>query len=84
MHREPSVDLRAVVADVLRKQDWYRDFRLNAGDAPVPFVGHSSLQSDSADGQVSGPLPEERVDSDRLGRLGLDLALSWPYTGRIT
>ena len=44
-HRETSVDLRDVLADVLRKQDWYRDFRINAGDGPLPFVGHCSLQS---------------------------------------
>ena len=43
--REPSVDLRDVLADVLRKRDWYRDYRLNAGNGPLQFVGHSSLQS---------------------------------------
>ena len=35
----PSIDLRDVLADVLRKQDWYRDLRLNAGDGPLDFVG---------------------------------------------
>ena len=43
--REPSVDLRDVLADILRKRDWYRDYRLNAGDGPLRFVGHFSLHS---------------------------------------
>ena len=34
-----SVDLRAVVYDVLRKQDWYRDYRLDDDGSPVPAVG---------------------------------------------
>ncbi len=37
--REPSIDLRDVITDVLRKQDWYREFRHNAGEGPLPFVG---------------------------------------------
>ena len=34
-----SVDLRAVVYDVLRKQDWYRDYRLDDDATPLPMVG---------------------------------------------
>lgn len=38
-----SVDLRAVISDVLRKQDWYRDFRLDGDEAPFDFVGSFSF-----------------------------------------
>ena len=48
-HRRPSVDLRDVIADVLRHQDWYRDFRLDAGEPEVPFVGRFSAKSAVAD-----------------------------------
>jgi transcriptional regulator with XRE-family HTH domain len=34
-----SVDLRDVISDVLRKQDWYRDFRADSDEEPFPFVG---------------------------------------------
>ncbi len=40
--RSTSVDLRDVISDVLRKQDWYRDFRLDGDEAPLPFVGSFS------------------------------------------
>ncbi len=43
--RKPSVDLRDVIADVLRHQDWYRDFRLGADQSPLPFVGRFSSQA---------------------------------------
>ena len=42
---KPSVDLLAVIADVLRHQDWYRDFRLTAEESPVPVVGRFSAGS---------------------------------------
>lgn len=47
--QEPSVDLREVIADVLRKRDWYRDYRLNAGDGTLRFVGRFSSHSPVAD-----------------------------------
>ena len=47
--REPSVDLRDVLADALRKRDWYRDCRLSAGDGPLRFVGRLSLHSPVAE-----------------------------------
>lgn len=34
-----SVDLRDVISDVLLKQDWYRDFRIESDAGAVPFVG---------------------------------------------
>ena len=45
----PSVDLRDVIADTLRKQDWYRDYRLNNEEEPVEIVGIFSTDSDIAD-----------------------------------
>jgi len=43
--RKASVDLLDVIADALRHQDWYRDFRLDAGEPALPFVGRFSTQS---------------------------------------
>lgn len=43
--REPSVDLRDVVSDVLVKQDWYWDFRADHGEPPVAYVGRFSIRS---------------------------------------
>lgn len=43
--RDASVDLRAVISDVLRKQDWYRDHRAERDEGPLPFVGAFSLHS---------------------------------------
>ena len=43
--REPSVDLRDVVADVLLKQDWYWDFRMEHNEPPLACVGRFSLRS---------------------------------------
>ncbi len=42
---EVSLDLRDVIADVLRKQDWYRDHRAERDQAPVAFVGRFSSTS---------------------------------------
>ncbi|MCY3806355.1 MAG: XRE family transcriptional regulator [bacterium] len=44
-YRRPSVDLRDVIADVLRHQDWYRDFRVGADEPPLPVVGRFSTQA---------------------------------------
>jgi Zn-dependent peptidase ImmA (M78 family) len=34
-----SPDLRDVLADVLRKQDWYREYLADQGAGPLPFIG---------------------------------------------
>lgn len=34
-----SLDLRDVISDVLRKQDWYRDHRAERDEEPIDFVG---------------------------------------------
>lgn len=43
--RQFSVDLRDVIADVLRKQDWYRDYRIEERYERIPFIGKFSLSS---------------------------------------
>ena len=43
--REPSIDLRDVVSDVLVKQDWYWEFRADHHEPPVPCVGRFSIPS---------------------------------------
>lgn len=43
--RKASVDLLDVIADALRHQDWYRDFRLDADEPALTFVGRFSTQS---------------------------------------
>jgi Zn-dependent peptidase ImmA (M78 family)/DNA-binding XRE family transcriptional regulator len=39
-----SPDLRDVLTDVLRKQDWYRDYRLEQGAMPLPFIGRFGIE----------------------------------------
>lgn len=43
--REPSVDLRDAVSDVLVKQDWYWDFRTANNEPPLTCVGRFSIRS---------------------------------------
>ena len=38
-----SLDLRDLVNDVLRKQDWYRDHLIEEGSEPLPFIGKYGL-----------------------------------------
>ncbi|MDE0269161.1 MAG: ImmA/IrrE family metallo-endopeptidase [Acidimicrobiaceae bacterium] len=45
----PSVDLRDTIAETLRKQDWYRDFRLDNNEEPLKVVGLFSIDSRTAD-----------------------------------
>ena len=42
-----SVDLRDVVANVLRKQDWYHDYLVEEGHNKIPFIGKFSISSDT-------------------------------------
>jgi Zn-dependent peptidase ImmA (M78 family)/DNA-binding XRE family transcriptional regulator len=50
---EFTVDLREVLSDVLRKQDWYREYLREEGADPLPFIGkfsiHSNVQEIAAD-----------------------------------
>lgn len=47
-HKQLSLDLRDLVADVLRKQDWYRDYLLEQGAEKLPFVGRFTLNTSAA------------------------------------
>ena len=44
-----SVDLLDVIADALRHQDWYRDFRLDAEEPPIPFVSRFSIETPTSE-----------------------------------
>jgi Zn-dependent peptidase ImmA (M78 family)/transcriptional regulator with XRE-family HTH domain len=58
-----SLDFRDVLSDVLRKQEWYRDFRLERGFEQLVFVGKFKQSSSASD-----------VASDMAKELGLTLA----------
>ena len=40
-----SADLRDLLMDVLRKQDWYRDHLLEQGTSPLPFINRFNLDA---------------------------------------
>ena len=42
-HHEFSLELRDVVADARRKQEWYREYLLEGGAEPLEFVGKFSV-----------------------------------------
>lgn len=42
-----STELRDLLLDVLRKQDWYRDYLLEQGVEPLPFIGRFDLTADA-------------------------------------
>lgn len=42
-----SLDLRDVISDVLRKQDWYRDHRAERDEEPIAFVGRFTTGTDA-------------------------------------
>ena len=43
--RKPSPDFLEVLYDAMRKQEWYREYLLNEGSDPVPFVGRYDLSA---------------------------------------
>lgn len=43
---KPSPELRDIIFDVLRKQDWYRDYRLEREEDPLRFVGRFDVGAD--------------------------------------
>jgi Zn-dependent peptidase ImmA (M78 family)/transcriptional regulator with XRE-family HTH domain len=59
----PSPELLDVVNDAVLKQEWYREYQLSGGAAPLPFVGRFS---------VDGFRP---IAKDIQGALGDDLDL---------
>ena len=48
-HVQLSVNLLDVLNDVLRKQDWYREYLQQEGAEPLPFVGRYSTSDPVAD-----------------------------------
>lgn len=66
-----SVDLRAVVYDVLRKQDWYRDYRLDDDGSPVPAVG-----------AYADDTPPSEVAAGIADRLSLGTGANYPDDSR--
>ena len=60
-----SINLRAVVYDALRKQDWYRDYRLDDDGSPLPVVGafpDGASVSETASGIVGHLRPGTGAD----------------------
>lgn len=43
-----SVDLRDVISDAVRKQDWYRDYLKEEGEEPLPFIGKYTESTNTA------------------------------------
>ncbi|MDC7241217.1 MAG: ImmA/IrrE family metallo-endopeptidase, partial [Spirochaetales bacterium] len=44
-----SVDLKDAIADVQRKQDWYRDLLIEDGEEKLPFLNSYNIDSDTKD-----------------------------------
>ena len=44
--KRPSLDLLHTVFLCQRRQDWYREFAISAGEGSVPFVGSETIDSD--------------------------------------
>ena len=70
--RRPSADLIDIVYDLIRRQDWLRDYRESKGMEPLPFVGSASVED-----------PPESVAESILSALDLsvDWALKLPKSG---
>lgn len=62
---EPSVDLREVIADVLRKQQWFADYQRDRLEEPLPFVG--AFTTDDEPRAVAADMAE-RLDFDDRAR----------------
>lgn len=70
-HEQLSLDLRDLLADVLRKQDWYRDYLLEQGAEKLPFVGRFTLTT-----------PAAAIAHDMTETLGLALTDREKVSGR--
>jgi Zn-dependent peptidase ImmA (M78 family)/DNA-binding XRE family transcriptional regulator len=44
--RRPSVDFNDLVNDIIRKHEWYRDYRQQEGAEPLGFVGAFTIEDD--------------------------------------
>jgi len=64
---KPSADLRDIIFDVLRKQDWYRDYRSEREEEPLPFVGRFDASANAREvaSDIRASIAfEERVRSE--------------------
>jgi len=70
--RKPSADLIDTVYDLIRRQDWLRDYRESKGMQPLPFVGSASVED-----------TPDSVAESILATLGLstEWALNIPKSG---
>lgn len=57
----PSPDLLETLHEMQRRQDWMRDYRLDMGAEPLPFIGSESKQN-----------PPEKVANSIRATLGLE------------
>lgn len=57
-----STELRDLLADILRKHDWYRDYLLEQNAEPLPFIG-----------RFSPDIPVKKIAADMTATLGLTL-----------
>jgi Zn-dependent peptidase ImmA (M78 family)/transcriptional regulator with XRE-family HTH domain len=62
--RQLSPDLHDLLLDILRKQDWYRDYLLEQGAEPLPFIG-----------QFDPKLGVRVISDDLTKRLGLTITI---------
>ena len=65
---EYSPNLKDLVADILRKQDWYRDYLINQGAEPISFIGRFKLNAGIADvaADMSETLQLTPADRDKV------------------
>lgn len=59
-----SLEFIDVYHDVLRKQEWFREYRLHEGARPLPFVGKFSISSDYK--EVAADIQQELSIDDEL------------------
>jgi Zn-dependent peptidase ImmA (M78 family)/transcriptional regulator with XRE-family HTH domain len=57
-----STELRDLLADILRKHEWYRDYLLEQNAEPLPFIG-----------RFSSDTPVKKIAADMTATLGLTL-----------
>ncbi len=65
--RRPSADLLDTIHTMERRQDWMRDYLIDAGESPVPFVG-SVTADESAETVAQRMRNALRIDDAWAGR----------------
>lgn len=64
----PSPDLRDVIADIVRKQQWYRECLIEQGHSPLPFIGRFAgrPEVDAVAADMSSTLQLSLADRTKL------------------